>query len=163
MSVYTPQQRLAMYVRDLLQQPEGSVVVLGRHNVRQDDLTALQIAVDTMGPARRMNVSRKYDGHIEEMTHAQQWVQPCVINFYGDQAYAEAQRFMLISHGQTGYELQRDSGIAVFLASQITDVKLLTGENFSSRFEIALNVQFTESAVESVLRIDAADVTIIED
>lgn len=159
----SPQKRLAIYVRDLLQQPEGDVVVLGRDNIDQEDLTSLRIAVDTAGPAKRRNVSRQYDGDAEEMTHAQQWVMPCVINFYGDGAWQEAQKFSLITNGQRGYELQRDSGLAVFLASSIIDVKLLTGENFSNRFELALNIQFTESAIESVLRIDEAQFTIIED
>lgn len=163
MSVYSPQKKLAMYVRDLLQQPENTVVVLGRTNINQSDLTSLRIAIDTMGAARRLNVAEKYDGDLEEMTHAQQWVQPCVINFYGDLAWQEVSKFCLLSRSQTGYELQRDSGLAVFLASSITDVKLLTGENFSNRFEIAVNVQFTESITESVLRIDEAQFTITED
>lgn len=163
MSVYSPQKLLAVYVRDLLQQPEGDVVVLGQHNVDQSDLTSLRIAIDTMGNAKRLNVSRSYDGDAEEDKHAQQWLQPCVINFYGDDAWSEASKFSLISNGQRGYELQRDSGVSVFTASSITDVKLLTGENFSNRFELAVNVQFTESATESVLRIDEAQFTTIED
>ena len=163
MSLYTPQQLLAIYVRDLLGQPEGSVVVLGRHNVDRNDLTSLRIAVDTDGPATRRNASRSYDGDAEQVQHAQQWSQPCVLNFYGDDAYGEAKRFMLITNGQRGYELQRDNGVAVFLASTVTDVKLLTGEDFSNRFELAVNVQYTESATEDVLRIDTAQFTIIED
>lgn len=161
--IYTPQKRLAMYVRDLLQQPEGQVVVLGRTNIDQDDLTSLRIAIDTLGNARRMNRSQDYNGDTEVMTHAQQWSQPCTVNFYGDDAYEQVQKFTLLNYSQTGYELQRDSGIAVFMASSITDVKLLTGEHFSNRFEVQLNVQFTESITESVLRIDEAQTLIIED
>lgn len=161
--MYTPKIQLARYVRDLLQQPENTVVVLGRENVSEDDLTALRIAIDTIGVGKRMNAAQKYDGDAEEMTHAQQWQQPCTVNFYGDDAYQEATKFMLISNGQRGLELQQSLGVAVYLTSGLTDVKRLTGEKFSSRFELMLNVQYTESAVEDVLRIDEAQLDIIDD
>lgn len=161
--IVEPSKLLAIYVRDLLQQPEGEVVVLGRANIDQDDLTSLRIAIDANGIATPMNINEQYDGDAEEMTHAQQWHQSCVINFYGDGAWQEAQKLILLNRSQTAYELQRDSGLSVFLASSITDVKLLTGENFSNRFEMAVNVQYTLSVTETVLRIDEAQFTIIED
>lgn len=161
--MYTPKIQLARYVRDLLQQPENTVVVLGRENVNENDLTSLRIAVDTIGPAKRMNSSQKYDGDAEVLTHAQQWQQPCTLNFYGDLAYQEAMTFTLISNGQRGFELQQSLGVAVYLASTITDVKRLTGDKFSSRFEITVNVQYTESAQENVLRIDEAQLDITSD
>ncbi|WP_428613316.1 phage neck terminator protein [Pseudoalteromonas sp.] len=158
-----PSKLLAIYARDLLQQPEGEVVVLGRANIDQDDLTSLRIAIDANGIATPMNTSEQYDGDAEEMTHAQQWKQSCVINFYGDGAWQEAQKLILLNRSQTAYELQRDSGLSVFLASSITDVKMLTGEKFSNRFELAVNVQYTLSVTETVLRIDEAQFTTIED
>lgn len=162
----SPAQRLAIVVRDLLQQPEGyppnGVVFLGRNNVLVSDRSRLQIAIDTNGPAAPLTRGEKYDGDAEEMTHSQQWRQPCTIDFYGDEAFDEAKKFALLIQSQVGYELQRDNNVAVYVASSINDVKLLTGERFSARYQLELNVQTTESATVGVLRIDTAQIETTE-
>lgn len=162
MSLYQPKQKLAMFVRDLLNQPEGEVVILGRENLRRDDFNALQIVVDSLGKARRLSKAQKYNGVMEKMQHSASWSAPFTINFYGDEAYAQATKFVLLTDSQVGYELQRDMGVGIYLTSELTDVKLLAGEQYSNRFELELNVTFTESATVDVLRIDVAQTDITE-
>lgn len=154
---------LARFVRDLLEQPEFTVVQIGRNNFRRDDFTALQIIIDSLGPADRLNTSQKYDGVTEIMQFAQQYSAPCTINFYGDAGYDQASRFALLVQSQRGYELQLEHGIAVFSVGTITDLKWLTGEQYSARYEIALNVQYTVDASVETLRIDTAQTQIIVD
>lgn len=154
---------LARFVRDLLNQPEFTVVQIGRNNFRRDDFTGLQIIIDSLGPAERLNTSERYDGHSEVMTYAQQYSAPCTINFYGDDAYDQAARFSLLVQSQCGYELQLEHGITVFSTGTITDVKWLTGEQYSARYELALNVQYTVDADVDTLRIDTAQTDIITD
>lgn len=153
---------LAMLVRDLLNQPEGEVVILGRDNMDRENFTALQIVIDSLSPALRLNSSQKYDGDAEEMTYSQTWRQQFTINFYGDGAWSELLKFSLLLKSQKAYELQRDSGVDVLLTSSATDVKLLTGEQYSERYEVECNVMFTAAIAEEVLRIDTAQTEITE-
>lgn len=154
---------LARFVRDLLGQPEFTVVQIGRNNFRRDDYDALQIIIDNLGPAVRLNSSEKYDGDAEIMTYAQQWRAPCTVDFYGDEAYDQAQKFILTCQSQAGYELQLQHGVTIYEASQITDVKWLTGEQYSARYQVSLQVQYTISADVETLRIDEAQTDIITD
>lgn len=147
---------LGLFVRDLLVQPEGSVVQVGRNNFRRDDFTALQVVVDTLGASNLLASSEKFDGELESMAYTQSWSMPCIINFYGDGAAAEAIKFSNIIQSQAGYELQRDLGLTVYDVGTITDVKLLTGEQYSERIELALNIRFTTTTNIDTLRIDEA-------
>ena len=154
---------LARFVRDLLAQAEFTVVQIGRNNFRRDDFSALQIIIDSLGPAVRMNTSEKYDDVAELMNYAQQYKAPCTVNFYGDDGYEQAAKFALLTQSQLGYELQLEHGIAVYSVGSITDLKWLTGEQYSARYEISLQVQYTINANVSTLRIDTAQTDIITD
>jgi len=153
---------LAIFIRDLLALPE-STINIGRQNFRRDDFTSLQIVVDTLGQSIPLSRTESFNGTTEKIEYAQQWQSPCTVNFYGDGAFSTATDFLLKIQSQPGYELQRDNGITIFEAGSLTDVKALTGEQYSERFELGLNVQFTMSAEIDTLRIDTAQTTIIED
>ncbi|MBE0469593.1 MAG: hypothetical protein IBX55_08835 [Methyloprofundus sp.] len=161
MSHYTV--KLARFVRDILDQPEFAVVQIGRQNLRRDNFSDLQIIIDSLGAAKRLNASEKYDGNTELMTFAQQYSAPCTVNFYGDDAGTMAEKFALLAQSQKGYELQLLHKIAVFNVSSITDLKLLASEQYSQRFEVALQVQYTISADVEMLRIDTAQTKTITD
>ena len=155
--------KTALVVRDLLQQPEGSVVIIGRDNLRRDDFNALQIAIDSLAPATRVAEGQSFDGDSELMTIGQRYRAPVTINFYGDQAYSEAERFMLLLQSQAGYDAQQLHSVTMYAVGSITDVKLLTGEQYSQRFELTLNVFYNVSADVPTLRIDEAQTTIVSD
>jgi len=154
---------LYKFIRDLLNKPEGTVMILGRHNLRRDDFKALQIVVDSLSPSTLLGRSEKYDGDAEELTHSQKFQVPCTIDFYGDDAYTQAMQFSLLSQSQAGYELQRDGFINIFDISTITDVKSLTGSQYSQRHQIGVNVMYNENLTLNVLRIDTLQSTLIID
>lgn len=153
----------ALVIRDLLQQPEGSVVIIGRENLRRDDFNSLQIAIDSLSPATRVASGQSFDGDNELMTIGQRYRAPVTVNFYGDDAYTEAERFMLLLESQAGYDAQRLHSVTMYAVSSITDVKLLTGEQYSNRFELTLNVFYNVSADVPTLRIDEAQTNIVSD
>jgi hypothetical protein len=144
-----------MFVRDLLQHPEN-LIKIGRDGDDIADFTVDYIAVDSIGAAIRQGSGEKYDGVTEVMTYAQQWQAPVTLSFYGDNAWDNATKFGLLIQSQASYELQQSLGIGVFQASQITDVKILTGQQYGNRYEIAINVQYSISANVDTLRIDTA-------
>lgn len=156
-------RRLAIFVRDLLQQPEGTVVVIGRHNMRRDDFTALQIVVDRISPELLTSQSKAFDGEAETTTITSYFEGPNTLNFYGDGARAEAIKFIGMLSSQAGYELQRDQTISVYNMTGLTDVKLLAGSQYSERQEMVFNVRYSESLVIDTLRIDTANGTILTD
>lgn len=152
-------KQLSLFIRDLLNIPESQIKP-GRLGFVRDDFKALQIVPDSLGAAERLNSAESFDGELEKTTYAQQYRSPCTINFYGDGAYGQAVQFSLLAQSQKGYELQRDRGVTIYEVGTLTDVKALTGEQYSERYELALNVQITLSAEVDTLRIDTLQSTL---
>ena len=160
MNVATKQ--LAIFIRDLLTIPEATIKI-GRQNFIRDDFNVLQIVVDTLGQSIPLTRAEEFDGELEETEYSQQWQSPCTVDFYGDDAYNMATDLLLLMQSQRGYELQRDNGITVYESSSLTDVKALTGEQYSERYQLGLNVQYTLSKTIATLRIDTAEINIINE
>ena len=156
-------RRLAIFVRDLLQQPEGTVVVIGRHNMRRDDFQALQIVVDKIAPESLVSQSKPFNGETETMAINSYFSGECVVNFYGDGARVEAVKLVGLLATQAGYELQRDQALSVYNMTSLTDVKLLAGSQYTERLELAFNVRYAETLEVSTRRIDTANGTILTD
>lgn len=160
-----PEIALMIYVRDLLGLDEmiGEYVQVGvgRTNIeRGSDYTALQIIVDTLSPNIRTNRSQKYDDVNEVMTYTTDLVGDFTIDFYGDDAFDKMTEFMNLHRSQAAYELQRDNQIRVMEPKNATNLKLLTGESYSERWQIQLEMQQVSSTDVSTLRIDQAQVEI---
>lgn len=154
---------LAIFVRDLLVQPEGSVIVLGRVNMRRDDYKTLQIVIDDVVALGRISSSETYDPTTENMQYNQQLTSSATVDFYGDGAYDESVKFVTTIASQRGSELQRDSFIDVLQQSAITDLKMLAGDEYSERFQVAVNIVYNIAYNESILRIDTTDFSVITD
>jgi len=150
-----PLRLTAMFIRDLLPHDE-SLIKIGRIGEDITDFTTDYIGVDALGSAVRQATGESYDGTTEVMTHAQQWQVPVTLSFYGNNAWDNATRFVLLISSQASYELQRTMGIGVYQASTLTDVKIIAGMQYGNRYEIGLNVQFGVSALVDVLCIDTA-------
>lgn len=147
---------LAKYTRDLLNQPEGSVIILGRINVPRGDTSSLQIAVDQLAPAVPLTDSQQYDSVNELMLISQQWRSVMTINFMGALAYDEVIKFITLNRHQNGLNLKRALGIDIQAVSQIQDLKLLQGEVYSERYEIQVTLNYNISNNIETLRIDTA-------
>lgn len=137
---------LGKFTRDLLVRAEGSVVIIGRTNMRRDDFTGLQIVIDQLGGSRRVASGQKYVHTTELMTYDQAWSMAATVDFYGDGALAEAHRFAVLLQSERALDLKRSLGIAIYRPSQITNVKLLTDEAFSERQQIELNITYEVTA-----------------
>lgn len=151
-------RNLAKFTRDLLNQPGGSVVNVGRENVNRDSFTDLQIIIDSVGLQERIAKSKHYDGDSEVMTVSQTYRCPCTIDFYGDDASVEAEKFVLLCQSQKAFELSRDLGVAVYLTSGLVNLRFLTGEQYSNRIQLSLDVWTTPEVNVDTLRIDTAEV-----
>lgn len=150
---------LARYCRDLLGQPEGSVVILGRVNIPRGDTAALQIVIDQLAQATPLTDSQNYDGVAESMHVNQLWQAPMTIDFMGAQGYNEAIRFITLNRHQKGYDLKQALGIDTHLVSGLQDLKMLQGEQYSERYQLELTLMFNISANIETLRIDHAQLS----
>jgi len=145
----------ALFVRDLLGYNE-QLIRIGRQNYDITDFTIGYIGVDSLGASRRLASGEKYDGTLEQMTYQQQWMAPVTISFYGTDAWATATNFALLIQSQKALELQEALGLGVYQASGLTDVKMLTSQQYGERQELTLNVRYATSAAVDTLRIDTA-------
>lgn len=153
-------RQTAMYVRDLLDYDE-SLIRIGREGFDIEDFTISYIAVDSLGAAQRLGAGETYDGDAEVMAYAEQWQAPVTLSFYGNGAWQRASDFSALTRSQKSLELQTAQGIAVHKASGLTDVKILTGQQYGERVELALNVQYSVGVNVDTLRIDHEQINLI--
>ena len=147
----------ALFIRDLLGYNE-QLIRIGRQNYDIDDFNIGYIGVDSLGAAQRLASGEKYDGNTERMSFQQQWQAPVTLSFYGAAAWSTATRFALLVQSQASRELQEALGLGVYQASGLTDVKMLTGQQYGERQELTLNVRYATAADIDTLRIDTAQI-----
>ena len=71
---------------------------------------------------------------------------------------APATRFALLIQSQASRDLQEALGLGVYQASGLTDVKMLTSQQYGERQELTLNVRYATAADIDTLRIDTAQI-----
>jgi hypothetical protein len=150
----------ALFIRDLLTYQE-QLIRIGRLGEDIEDFTIGYIGIDSLGAAQRLASGELFNGTDEEMTYGQRWTQPVTLTFYGDIAWTTATRTSLLIKSQKSLELQEQLGLSVYQASSLTDVKIITGQQFGGRVELALNIQYSISAIVDTLRIDTAHFTLL--
>lgn len=154
--------KLALFTRDLMAYDE-QLIRIGRKGYTREDFEADYIVVDSIGPAQAIATGERYNGDTEDQLLSTLMQAPCTLNFYGDGAYQNATRFMLLTRSQAAYDLQSERNITVFNVSQLTDVKALTGQQYGENIELSLFIQYNETIDLSVLRIDTLQWDAIND
>lgn len=143
---------VAKFVRDLLGVNEA-LVKIGRDNFERTDFSTGYIVVDllTGGP---LASSKRFDPVAEELTLAtlSRWV--VTVDFFGDAAYTNSDRFQLLQKSQRAVELCETLGISVFRPTAVQDLRALTGAQYGNRVQVELVVHANASAIIETLRID---------
>lgn len=155
-----PIVQLMLIIRDLLGVSE-SLIKRGRINEVQEDFVTSYIAVDTLAPAVPVSQIKSYNGATEKATHGGLFSQPVTIDFYGKDAYTNAYTFHAMLKSQQAIEEQKKRGITTLAVSSITDVKQLTGHQYSNQYQAELRIMFSTAAKQDILRIDTADITFL--
>jgi len=152
-------KKTALFVRDLLEYNE-QLIRIGRGNEEITDFSLSYIGVDSLGPAFRLGSAESFDDDNEIMNYAQQWQAPVVLSFYGDDAWENAQKFTCTAKSQLAYDLQNTHVLGVFQASNLTDVKTLTGEQYGNRLELNLNIIFSISADVATRYLESVEIQV---
>lgn len=151
--------KMALFVRDLLQVDE-TVIKLGRKNLEQD-FKKLQIVVDILGAQQVVTNSHKYNSNDEIMNYSNTQQATATINFYGNGAYAKANEFVNLCKSQRAKDLKYALKLRVGNPTSITNVKQLTGTQYSEQYEVEVSITHSEAVNVSTLRIDTENLNLI--
>ncbi|MCK9246075.1 MAG: hypothetical protein M0P11_03875 [Anaerolineaceae bacterium] len=151
---------LARVVRDLLPHPE-ELIKIGREGIVRGQFDKDYIAIDSLAPAQPLARGKSYDGVAEKLTISSRMRQAVTLDFYGLNAYTNAEKLQLLLKSDKALDLQEQHVITVGAVSQVTDVKALTGQQYGNRVQVELTIQYSPSVVLDVLRIDVAVVEVL--
>jgi len=150
---------IAKLVRDLLGYDE-QLIRIGRHGKSREDFEKAYIVIDALAPAALVGNMETYDGTAEQLKLGSMWRGSVTLDFYGDSAYTRARDFSLLAKSQTAYELKRTLGINAYHASEPTDLKALTGQQYGERVQVEMIVEISTDVTIDTLRIDTAQTEI---
>lgn len=154
--------KTALFTRDLLGVDE-SIIKLGRSNMIVDNFTTAQIVIDILGSVTVQTSSEKYDGVLESMNYNNTQNATVTLNFFGDGSYELANKFILLCNSEKKYTLENMLKLRVGIPKTITDVKLLTGAQYSEQYEVELSITSVEDIDIATLRIDEAQTQFLKD
>jgi len=154
--------KTALFIRDLLEVDE-SIIKLGRSNMLVDNFTTAQLVIDILGSVTVQTSSEKFDGALENMNYNNTQNATVTINFFGDGSYELANKFILLCNSEKKYTLENMLKLRVGIPKTITDVKLLTGTQYSEQYEVELNITSVEDIDITTLRIDEAQTQFLKD
>lgn len=152
--------KVGLLVRDLMAIDE-KFVLMGRENRPQDDFVTGFIAIDQLGASLPQCATESFDADEEVMTYSTLMKSTVTIEFYGDDAYHNANRLTGLLRSQAAYDKKVALGINVFNVSSLTDLKQLTGAQYGNRLQMSLVVQDGREVKVGTLRIDTPQLRII--
>lgn len=151
---------LQLFIRDLLVYPE-ELIERGRRNFEQVDFETDYIVVDGLGGSPITARSERFDPVAEEMEYTRRTSKTCTVDFYGDNAFTNSNKFVTLIGSQLSFDLQHELGVTIGGVSSITDVKALTGQQYGQRLQLSLVMQYNISSVVPTLRIDESQLEFI--
>ena len=143
---------IADYITDLMS-VGASKVIVGRENATQETFSNDYIVVDTLTTTPQSH-SREYDWDAEKETRITSLQGSFTIEFYGDNAEVNANKFVNIQSSQLGKGLQKQYNITLYRPSSINNLKQQAGNKYFNRFEIEIMIQYNQSFEIDTLRIE---------
>lgn len=133
-----------------------------RSNHENTDFTADLILIDNLGGAIRLGGNDNFDGDNESMNYSDVYSQTFTYDFYGNNAYDLATRFIALLKTQNSFNLQSENGLTFKSPSAITDVRQLTGTTYTPRYQIEVSITYWDSIDVATLRMDSLQLEIFK-
>lgn len=153
---------VARFVRDLLDYDE-QLIKFDRRNVQASDFSTSYIVVNGSLPQSVLARGQRFNGDAEVITYSASVSHAIVLEFYGDEAYRNAENFLMLNDSQAAKELRRKHAITIMAVSNITDVGQLLGQSHGNRVHLTFNVQYAPARDVQTLRIDTPQFQFLED
>lgn len=153
---------VARFVRDLLEYDE-QLIKFDRKNIQVSDFSTSYIVVNGGLPQSVLARGQRFNGEAEVMTYTAAVSHTIVLEFYGNDAYINAEAFLMLIESQHANELRRTNALTIMGVSNITDVGQLLGQSHGNRVHLSFNVQYAPAHDVQTLRIDTPQFQFLED
>lgn len=152
-------EKFALFTKDLFDNTIPTV--LGRYNFNNNDFNDDLIVVDGLSPAIPISNIDKFDGINEIMQHGSFVRQLATVDFYGNNAFLNATKYMALLRSQKATELKEINNLTVYPANTITDLKELVGTQYFNRYQIEVNIRYMITTEIETLRIDTPNIDLL--
>lgn len=136
------------------------IIILGRENFENVDFTQDIILIDSLTPARNISVTDSYNGTDEIQTFTTYFNQLFTLDFYGDNAYNNANKFIALLRSEKANWYLKDYNLSMLNANSMIDLKDLLGTDYTNRYQIEVSVNYFVNVDIETLRIDSVNYAI---
>ena len=141
------------------------IIILGRENFENVDFTKDLILIDSLTPAKNISATDSYNGTSEVQTFTTYFNQIFTLDFYGDNAYSNANKFVALLRSEKANWYLKDYNLSMLNANSIIDLKDLLGTDYTNRYQVEVSVNYFVNVDISTLKIDTInyEITLVEE
>ena len=148
--------QIANYVQSLMND-ENLIIIVGRENYENIDFNQDIILIDSLTPARNVSALDSYDGLNEKETFTTYFNQLFTFDFYGNNAYTNANKFIALLRSEKASWYLKDNNISMLNSNSIIDLKDLLGTDYTNRYQVEVSVNYFVNVAIDTLRIDSVE------
>jgi len=148
------------YVTDILSF-DPAKVIQSRTDYTMIDFNDDVIIVDTL-TGEIISKQTAFDGENETQNIDSITSSIFTLDFYGDNAYKNTMTFVNMQSSQLAYDLMKQHELSVWHSTHPRNLKNVSGQSTFERWQIELNITDTIRNEIDLLRIDDAQISIIE-
>lgn len=130
------------------------IIILGRENFENVDFTQDIILIDSLTVAKNISAMDSYNGTSEIQTFTTYFNQLFTLDFYGDNAYTNANKFVALLRSEKANWYLKDYSLSMLNANSIIDLKELLGTDYANRHQVEVSVNYFVNVDISTLKID---------
>lgn len=130
------------------------IIILGRENFENVDFTQDIILIDSLTVAKNISAMDSYNGTSEIQTFTTYFNQLFTLDFYGDNAYTNANKFVALLRSEKANWYLKDYSLSMLNANSIIDLKELLGTDYTNRYQVEVSVNYFVNVDISTLKID---------
>lgn len=143
-----------------LMNDEDLIIILGRENFENVDFAKDLILIDSLTVARNISSTDSYNGTDEIQTFTTYFSQLFTLDFYGDNAYSNANKFIALLRSEKANWYLKDYNLSMMNANSIVDLKDLLGTDYTNRYQVEVSVNYFVNVDIETLRIDSVNYAI---
>lgn len=130
------------------------IIILGRENFENVDFTQDIILIDSLTVAKNISAIDSYNGTSEIQTFTTYFNQLFTLDFYGDNAYTNANKFVALLRSEKANWYLKNYSLSMLNANSIIDLKELLGTDYTNRYQVEVSVNYFVNVDISTLKID---------
>lgn len=141
------------------------IIILGRENFENMDFTKDLILIDSLTVAKNISSTDSYNGTDEIQTFTTYFNQLFTLDFYGNNAYTNANKFVALLRSEKANWYLKDYNLSMMNANSIIDLKDLLGTDYTNRYQIEISVNYFVDVAIETLRINTInyEISLVEE